>query len=99
MTPTEFWKSEKTGANYPIGWRWKFPDERRICNSPCSALLRNQELALSPLAYWEGAVEWRANTRGRPNQGPRVILELTGYAGPLRELQRENVVTACVCRA
>ena len=51
------------------------------------AVLQNQELALLPLAYWEGAVDVTGTREGKPLKG-RGYLELTGYAGPLRELQR-----------
>lgn len=85
IVPDEFWKSEKTGANYPIGWRVELP--ARGLQLTVSAVLKNQELALMPLAYWEGAVEVRGTREGAAING-RGYLELTGYAGPLRELQR-----------
>ncbi len=85
MSPTAFWKSEKTGASYPIAWR---VDVRSLnLQFTVRAALENQELALLPLAYWEGAVEVRG-TRGSRKLAGRGYLELTGYAGPLRELQR-----------
>ena len=85
MIPTEFWKSEASGANYPIGWRIELPGSAmQIMVRPA---LRNQELALTPLAYWEGAVEVKGTRVGRPVTC-RVYLELTGYAVPLLELQR-----------
>jgi predicted secreted hydrolase len=85
MTPTDFWKSGKTTARYPIGWRIEIP-ERQIALD-VRAVLANQELALLPLAYWEGAVDISGTREGKPLKG-RGYLELTGYAGPLRELQR-----------
>ncbi|MDQ6765531.1 MAG: carotenoid 1,2-hydratase [Verrucomicrobiota bacterium] len=85
MSPTEFWKSEVTGAKYPIGWRISVPGRSLECT--VRAALRNQELALTPLAYWEGAVEIEGTRAGRALKG-RGYLELTGYAGALRELQR-----------
>ena len=85
MTATEFWKSEKTGAKYAIGWHVELPE--RGLELEVRAALKNQELALQPLAYWEGAVEINGSSNGKPIKG-RGYLELTGYAGPLRELQR-----------
>jgi len=85
MTATEFWKSEVTGGKYPIGWRVELPENQLEFN--VHAALPNQELALMPLAYWEGAVEIDGRRNGQPIKG-RGYLELTGYAGPLRELQR-----------
>lgn len=79
MTATGFWK------NYPIGWRIAVPD--MALQFEVRAVLANQELALQPLAYWEGAVEISGTRAGKPIAG-RGYLELTGYAGPLRELQR-----------
>ncbi len=61
MSPTGFWKSEKTGANYPTGWRVEIPGME--LQLTVHAALENQELALLPLAYWEGAVEVTRNAR------------------------------------
>ncbi|MDQ6622590.1 MAG: lipocalin family protein, partial [Verrucomicrobiota bacterium] len=80
-----FWKSAKTGANYPIGWQVELP--RYGLDFDVKAVIENQELALTPLAYWEGAVGAVGKRNGREIKG-RGYLELTGYAGALRELQR-----------
>jgi predicted secreted hydrolase len=85
MTAIDFWKSDKTPARYPIGWRVEVPAQQ--LSVEIRAVLRNQELALLPLAYWEGAVEITGTRAGKPIRG-RGYLELTGYAMPLRELQR-----------
>jgi predicted secreted hydrolase len=85
MTATDFWKSGKTTARYPIGWRVEIPERQIVLD--VRAVLENQELALLPLAYWEGAVDVSGTREGKPLKG-RGYLELTGYAGPLRELQR-----------
>lgn len=85
MQPTDFWKSAATGARYPTAWRLTIP--RLGLELKTRALLENQELALKPFAYWEGAVEASGTRDGKPIAG-RGYLELTGYAGPLRELQR-----------
>jgi predicted secreted hydrolase len=85
MTPIEHWKSDKTTARYPVGWRVEIPEAQIVVN--VRAVLQNQELALLPLAYWEGAVDVIGTREAKPLNG-RGYLELTGYAGPLRELQR-----------
>jgi predicted secreted hydrolase len=85
MKPTEVWKSDKTAAPYPIGWSIELP--KHGIQLTVRAALKNQELALMPLAYWEGAVDITGARNGSPVKG-RGYLELTGYAGPLRELQR-----------
>jgi len=48
-------------------------------------LLDDQELALAPLTYWEGAVEVTGRKAGGAVSG-RGYLELTGYAGRLHDL-------------
>ena len=80
MTPETFWKSEKTKANYPIGWRIALPKEQLAFT--LRPLIPNQELALDPLIYWEGAFALEGTRGGKPIHG-RGYLELTGYAGAL----------------
>ena len=55
MTPETFWRSEKTQANYPIGWRIALPAEQ--LDFTIRPIMPNQELALDPLVYWEGAFD------------------------------------------
>ncbi|HEX8281625.1 MAG TPA: lipocalin family protein, partial [Chthoniobacterales bacterium] len=85
MTPLAFWQSERTPARYPISWRIELP--KHGLEMTVRAALANQELALLQLAYWEGAVDVTGTRAGQPIKG-RGYLELTGYAGPLQELQR-----------
>lgn len=85
MTPTRWWTSSKSGAKYPIGWRIELPE--RHLQVEVRAALDDQELALMPLVYWEGAVEVTGTENDQPRNG-RGYLELTGYGSPLRELQR-----------
>ena len=85
MTPDRFWKSKTTGANYPIGWRIEIPELQ--LHFAVRAVLDNQELALNPLTYWEGAIEVSGMQNEKPVSG-RGYLELTGYAASLQELQR-----------
>ncbi len=85
MTPESFWKSPATKANYPIGWRVALPKEK--LDFRLQPVLPDQELVLGPLIYWEGAFDLTGMRAGKPICG-RGYLELTGYAGPLRELNR-----------
>ena len=85
MTPVAHWKSKLTNAQYPIEWRVELPEKGIRLN--VRAVLENQELALKPLIYWEGAMDVTGTRDGKPIKGAG-YLELTGYAGPLRELQR-----------
>ncbi len=80
MTSGATWKSDKTGAIYPVRWRVQVPS--RSIDVAVHPVLDDQELALSPLTYWEGAVD----ILGRENGVG--YLELTGYAGSLSALSR-----------
>ena len=85
MTPVARWKSEKTGADYPVEWRIEIPT--RELTFTVRPILRDQELALGPLSYWEGAIDAIGNVRGNEIRGAG-YLELTGYAGSLGEPTR-----------
>jgi predicted secreted hydrolase len=85
MTPTSFWKSPATQANYPIEWEIVLPrEELRFTIHP---VLPDQELVLAPIIYWEGAYDIAGTRAGKPIGG-KGYLELTGYAAPLQELNR-----------
>ncbi len=86
MTPVRQWKSKSTGANYPVEWRIEIPEQQM--QFIVRTVLDDQELALNPLTYWEGAIDAIGSRGGRPVSG-RGYLELTGYAGPLRELTKQ----------
>jgi len=85
MTPTVFWKSNQSGAQYPIGWRIMLPAQR--AEFTIKAALEDQELKLGAITYWEGAID-AAGTRDGKALKARGYLELTGYAGTLGELRR-----------
>ncbi len=85
MTPMRYWKSAVSGAKYPIGWRVELPEQH--LEFTVAAMVEDQELAFLPLVYWEGAIDVTGTRSGKAITG-RGYLELTGYAGPLRDLQR-----------
>ncbi|MDP9253487.1 MAG: carotenoid 1,2-hydratase [Verrucomicrobiota bacterium] len=85
MTPTAFWKSETSSARYPVSWKIEIPEED--LSFTIRPVLDNQELALIPLTYWEGAIDAIGTRGGKAIKG-RGYLELTGYAGGLHELSR-----------
>jgi predicted secreted hydrolase len=85
MTPRAFWKSSATKANYPIGWRIAMPKAQLYFT--IEPVLENQELVLPPLTYWEGVFDLTGTRDGKSLHG-HGYLELTGYAGPLEELNR-----------
>ena len=85
MTPIAFWKNKANGAKYPIGWRVTLPGQQM--EFVVRTALEDQELALGPITYWEGAIDASGTREGKPITG-RGYLELTGYAGALGELSR-----------
>jgi predicted secreted hydrolase len=83
--PGQTWTSAKTGGTYPIGWQISLPAES--LNLTVSAMLPDQELALDPVAYWEGAVSVSGTRKGLPLTAEG-YLEMTGYSGPLQALKQ-----------
>jgi predicted secreted hydrolase len=86
MTPTEFWKSPANGAQYPVGWRVQLPGQH--VEFTIKPIVKDQELKLGAITYWEGAIDAGGTRDGKRIAG-RGYLELTGYAGRIGEaLQR-----------
>ena len=75
LTPIESWKSPATSANYPISWQVEIP--RLNLKLDVSTPLKNQELALPSIAYWEGLIHVTGSASGHG------YLELTGYGSPI----------------
>jgi predicted secreted hydrolase len=78
IEPQGRWKSPHTAGIYPGTLSVGIPSRDLHLN--LMPRLRDQELLLTPFAYWEGAV------KGEGNEGPNNIsaegyLELTGYGG------------------
>lgn len=80
LTPLRYWKSPKTGGNYPIEWRVEVPalGLDLVVSTPVPA----QELVLEPIAYWEGLMDAKGTRAGHPVQGHGYV-ELTGYTGEI----------------
>ena len=83
LRPGRRWRSEATGARYPVEWRVEVPHlDLWLAVRP---RLDAQEVftgrGILP-AYWEGAVRYAGERRGRPVTGVG-YLEMTGYAGRL----------------
>lgn len=72
------WRSPRSGALYPSGWRIRVPGAG--LDLTVAPVLADQELDLPRLGfrYWEGAVDVEGESRGRPVTG-RGYGELTGY--------------------
>jgi predicted secreted hydrolase len=74
-------RSDRTGAVYPLRWRVAIPEEALTLT--VMTPLASQELDLTDsigVAYWEGLVDVEGSRRGRA-VGGRGYLEMTGYAG------------------
>ncbi len=70
------WKSPKSGRKYPSKWRINIP--KLALSLEGQPLMLNQELDISTI-YWEGAVGFRGEMKGKPVEAKGYI-EMTGYA-------------------
>jgi predicted secreted hydrolase len=84
LEPAEHWKSPGNGASYPTVWRLGV--KSLALDLDVRAAMENQELALQPITYWEGAVRAQGTRGGQPVQA-KGYLEMTGYAGAVRGMQ------------
>lgn len=79
MAPIRWWRSARTGSNYPVAWRLRAGG----LNIEIQPLMDDQEhdtrLSVGTI-YWEGAVTATAEGRGVG----RGYLELTGYWQPMK---------------
>lgn len=76
---TGSWKSSKSGATYPMGWRVEVPSQHIALN--LDPLLKEQELLTkgsTGVTYWEGAVSVSGSAKGEG------YVEMTGYDRPFR---------------
>ncbi|MEO8352854.1 MAG: lipocalin-like domain-containing protein [Chthoniobacteraceae bacterium] len=80
LVAEKFWLSSESGARYPVAWRVRIPS--LDLEARTSTPLERQELVLTPISYWEGAIDVEGKRAGRPISG-RGYMELTGYAGPI----------------
>jgi predicted secreted hydrolase len=53
-----------------------------------SAALKDQELRLKPIMYWEGSIRASGLVGEKPLKGSG-YLEMTGYAGPVAGIQAQ----------
>lgn len=79
ITPLAKWKSPKSGATYPMGWRVELPSFNvKLTVRP---LMNAQELITrgsTNITYWEGACNVTGSFGGTPVQGDAYV-EMTGY--------------------
>jgi len=81
FTETRFWRSPRSRARYPAGWR--IAVGAIGLDLSIEPLVSDQELdtpASTGVTYWEGACIVKGVRGGRPVTG-RAYVELTGYAG------------------
>ena len=79
ITPTGRWKSPKSGATYPMGWRIEVPSLRVALNA--RPLMEAQELITAGstrVTYWEGAVDVDGSLGEVSVRGDGYV-EMTGY--------------------
>ncbi len=77
----DYWKSPKSGGKYPSRWKINIP--LSLIEIEFASLVSSQELLTSGstgVVYWEGAVEGKGTSSGRPITCEGYV-ELTGYAG------------------
>ncbi len=85
LESTRTWKSRQTDATYPLAWKASIP--RLQLEFALEPALDDQELVLPPISYWEGAVRATGQRAGKAIVGTG-YMELTGYAGALKGLQK-----------
>jgi predicted secreted hydrolase len=81
LQPGKIWRSQATGASYPLGWTISVPGIGLHLEE--HTRLDDQELTskngFTP-SYWEGAVEYSGTMEQKPVKGEG-YLEMTGYDG------------------
>ena len=81
VMPTGRWRSPRTGAEYPSGWRLTLPGES--AELEVAPVLADQELVargMGNVVYWEGSCRVSGRWDGRAVTGLGYT-ELTGYTG------------------
>jgi predicted secreted hydrolase len=84
IDPLAHWRSPKSGAVYPMGWRIAVPQFRIALT--LTPLLENQELVTresTQVTYWEGAVRVAGSFDSVAVNGEGYV-EMTGYDRPFR---------------
>ena len=79
IEPTGYWKSPRTNATYPSGWRVKAP--KLALELEIAPVIEDQELdtrGTTMIVYWEGACEV-AGKAGEADVAGRAYVELVGY--------------------
>lgn len=83
LTPTKFWKSKFTGAEYPTSWKISIPSQKISLN--IDAPLKNQEIMFGSLNYWEGPINVSGKI-GKQKVKGEGFMELVG-----RKMKRSKI--------
>lgn len=76
------WKSPRSEATYPAGWRLKVPSlDLRLEIRPNLADQELETASTTGVTYWEGSVSCEGKRQGKSVRGLGYV-ELTGYARP-----------------
>jgi predicted secreted hydrolase len=81
MEPVKYWKSKRSGGNYPV--EWKVTIRPLNCQLYVTSKLPDQEMRTGDttgITYWEGAITLAGERDGMPIQG-QGYLEMSGYVG------------------
>ncbi len=79
IEPVGFWKSPRTNATYPSGWRVKVP--KMNLDLAVAPVMEDQELdtrGTTMIIYWEGACEVEGKA-GEASVKGRAYVEMVGY--------------------
>jgi predicted secreted hydrolase len=85
IVPVSQWRSPKSGATYPMGWRLTVPSLR--IELTVRPVLEAQELITArstQVTYWEGAVDVQGSFGDISVRGSGYV-EMTGYDRPFRQ--------------
>lgn len=82
LSPTDYWKSPHSGAQYPVGWKIFIPGLAYALEIRTAVADQEMHTPKSTnVSYWEGRIEIKGTGNGKPVTGVG-YLEMTGYAGP-----------------
>jgi predicted secreted hydrolase len=81
---SETWKSQDTGASYPLQWDLALPHQEGSLRVTTKLAAQEMHGGKAGPSYWEGAVEAAGKLHGRPVRGVG-YLEMTGYSGGMAQ--------------
>ncbi len=79
-----FWKSPKTGIQYPLQWNIEIPQANVFIQT--TALLKNQEMIFGEIIYWEGPTHVCGTFNNRKVTG-NGFMELVGFSAEKSKIE------------